>query len=69
MLKDGSLQSNSLAFNNCFSFRNIYQNGVKALSKIAFKNPVFCQKAQILYISDRTIMFKFYQHVVQTHIK
>ena len=46
MLKDDSLQINSLAFNNCFSYRNVFQNGVNALSKMVFKNPLFCQKAQ-----------------------
>ena len=37
MLKDGSLQMNILAFNNRFSYRNIFQNGVKTLSKIVLK--------------------------------
>ena len=44
--KDGSLQINILALNNCFSHRNIFQNDVNALSKMFFKNPVCCQKAQ-----------------------
>ena len=39
-LKDGSLQINSLALNNCFSYRNIFQNGVNTLSK-RFKKPGF----------------------------
>ena len=33
-LKDGSLLINTLASNICFSYRNIFQNGVDALSKI-----------------------------------
>ena len=33
-LKDGSLLINSLASNICFSYRNMFQNGVDALSKI-----------------------------------
>ena len=33
-LKDGSLLINILASNNCFSYRNIFQNGVNTLSKI-----------------------------------
>ena len=39
-LKDGSLQMNSLALNNCFSYRNVFQNGVNTLSK-RFKKPGF----------------------------
>ena len=33
-LKDGSLIINTLASNICFSYRNIFQNGVDALPKI-----------------------------------
>ena len=33
-LKDGSLLINTLASNICFSYRNLFQNGVDALSKI-----------------------------------
>ena len=33
-LKDGSLLINTLASNVCFSYRNIFQNGVDALPKI-----------------------------------
>ena len=33
-LKDGSLLINSLASNICFSYRNMFQNGVDALPKI-----------------------------------
>ena len=33
-LKDGNLLINSLASNVCFSYRNMFQNGVDALSKI-----------------------------------
>ena len=45
-LTDGSLEINSLALNNCFSYRNVYQNGANVLSKMVLKNPVFRQKAQ-----------------------
>ena len=45
-LKDGSLLINTLASNICFSYRNMFQNGVDTLSKIvdAFlsKNSKFC---------------------------
>ena len=45
-LKDGSPQVNSLAFNNCFSYRNCFQNGVNALwkKKWVLINPFFFQK-------------------------
>ena len=33
-LKEGSLSINTLASNICFSYRNMFQNGVDALSKI-----------------------------------
>ena len=33
-LKDGSLLINTLASNICFSYRNMFQNGADALSKI-----------------------------------
>ena len=32
-MKDGSLLINMFASNNCFNYRNIFQNGVDALSK------------------------------------
>ena len=35
-LEDGRLEINSLALNNCFSYRNDFQNGVNALSKMFF---------------------------------
>ena len=33
-LKDESLLSNTFASNNCFTYGNIFQNGIDALSKI-----------------------------------
>ena len=47
-LTDGSLEINSLALNNCFSYRNVFQNDANALSKMDLKYPFFfffCQKA------------------------
>ena len=46
--KDGSLEINSLALESCFSYRNIFQNGVNFFVKNGFKKtPVFLvQKAQ-----------------------
>ena len=40
-LKDGSLEINGSALNNCFSYRNVFQNGVNALSKIVLKHIFF----------------------------
>ena len=54
---NGSLKIIILPSNNCFSDRNVLQNGVNALSKMVSKNSVFCPKAQILYFSDRTTRF------------
>ena len=55
-----NLQINSLASNNCFSHRNVFQNGVNALSKIAFKNPgFFFKKLKILCSSYRTFFSNF----------
>ena len=42
-LKDDSLWINILASNNCFSYRNIFQNGVNTLSKLVNH---FLSKAQ-----------------------
>ena len=41
-LKDDSLWINSIAWNNCISHRNVFQNGINALSKWW---TIFCQKA------------------------
>ena len=47
-LKDGTLEINSLALNNCVSYSNIFQNGVNAYSKISLECPAFYQMAQNL---------------------
>ena len=43
-LKDDSLYINSLASNNCFSHRNVFQNGVNTFLKIVnhLKSSKFC---------------------------
>ena len=56
-LKDGSLLINTLASNICFSYRNMFQNGVDALSKIV--DAFFVKKFKISSSSDYPIMFKF----------
>ena len=43
--KGYSLQINSLAFSRCFSYRNVFQNGVNALSKLVLKNSGFLSKS------------------------
>ena len=65
-LKDNSLLINSLASNNCFSHRNIFQNGVNTLSKLVNH---FLSKSSKMYSLDHTILFKVHQHVVQILIK
>ena len=52
-LEDGCLQTNSLALNNNFSYRVVFQNGINALSKMVLK------KLNILCSLDHTILFKF----------
>ena len=46
-LKDGSLLINTLASNICFSYRNMFQNGVDALSKIV---DAFLSKSSKFYL-------------------
>ena len=45
-LKDGRLLINTLASNICFSYRNMFQNGVDALSKIV---DAFLSKSSTFY--------------------
>ena len=56
-LKDGSLLINTLASNICFGYRNMFQNGVDALSKVV--DAFFVKKLKISSSSDYPIMFKF----------
>ena len=46
-LKDGSLLINTFASNICFSYRNMFQNGVDALSKIV---DAFLSKSSKFYL-------------------
>ena len=59
-LTDGGLQINSLEINNCFSCRNVSQNGVNALSFGFLKTCFFVKKLKILCSLDNTILFKFH---------
>ena len=63
-LKDDSLKINSLALNNCFSHRNIFQNGINTLSKMVnhflSKSSKFCIVWTIRFCSNFTIMWSKY---------
>ena len=56
-LKDGFLEINSLALNNCFSYRNVFQNGVNTLSKMVLKTRFLfcfvCHKSQNVMSKSR----------------
>ena len=54
-LKDGSLEINSLALNNCFSYRNVFKNSAKALSKMVLKTRFLSKSSKFRMIS--TIRF------------
>ena len=64
-----SLQINSLALNNYFSYRNGFQNGVNALSKMVLKNAFFFVIKLKISCSLDTVLFKFHLHAVQTFLK
>ena len=59
-LEDGSFQIDSLVLNICFSYRNVFQNGVNALSKMVLKNRLFVKKLKISRGLENTILFKFH---------
>ena len=67
-LKDGSPQSISLASNNCFSYTDVFQNGVNALSKMVnlffffflLKSSKFCVVQTIRFCSNFTSMLSKY---------
>ena len=41
-----SLEINSLALSNCFRYRNVFQNGVNALSKKVLKRQFFVKSSK-----------------------
>ena len=55
-LKDSCLKIDSLPLNICFSYRNVFQNGVIALSKMALKTRFFVKKL-VFFFTFRTIRF------------
>ena len=44
--KDGSLESNNLASWNCFTCRNLFQNGANDMSECLTFETAFCKKAK-----------------------
>ena len=66
-LKDDSLKINSLASNIFFQSQKRVPKWRQHFVKMI--NHFFVEKLQILFSSDHTILFKFYQHVVQILIK
>ena len=67
--KDGSLVLNTLASENCFICRNLFQNGANDMSECLTCETAFCKKLKILYSSDHPILIKFRQLVVNIVIK
>ena len=66
-LKDSSLQINSWAPNNYFSYRNVFQNAITLYQKSFYK--AFVKKLKISCCLNHTILFKFYKHVVQIFLR
>ena len=67
--KDGSLVLNTLVSWNCFTCRNLFQNGANDMSECLTCETAFCKKLKILYSSDHLILIKFPQLVVNIVIK
>ena len=67
--KDGSFVLNTLASWNCFTCRNLFQNGANDMSECLTFETAFCKKLNILYSSDHPILIKFRQLVVNIVIK
>ena len=58
-----------LIVENNFSNRNVFQNGVNTLSKMAIKTRFSVKKLKISCSLDHTILFKFHWHMVQTFLR
>ena len=56
-LKDDSLEINTLALNNCFSYRNVFQNDVSVWSKMVLKKTGFLSKKPPKFGVVSTIRF------------
>ena len=68
-LKDGSLLINTLPSNICFSYSNVFQNGVDALSKIADAFLSKSSKFYLVWIIRQCSNFASLEAVAQTLIK
>ena len=69
-LKAGSLQINSsTSSNNRFSYRNVFQNEVNALSKMVLKTGFSSISSEIPYSFDNMILFKFHWPLVPIFFK
>ena len=53
--KDGSLELNTLASWNCFTFRNLFQNGANDMSEWLTSETAFVKKLKVLYSFDHPI--------------
>ena len=60
-----TLKINTLPSNNCFSHRNVLQNGVSALSKMVLKELGFLTKNSNFVHFRPYDLVQFRQHVVQ----
>ena len=67
--KDGSLVLTTLASWNCFTCRNLFQNGANDMSECLTCETVFCKKLTIMSSSDHPILIEFRQLVVNIVIK
>ena len=67
--KHGSLVLDTLASWNCFTCRNLFQNGANDMSECLTFERLFVKKLKILYSSDHPILIKFRQLVVNIVIK
>ena len=71
--KDGSLVLNTLescgVSRNCFTCKNLFQNGANDISECLTCETTFCKKLEILFSLDHPILIKFRQLVVIIVIK
>ena len=68
--KDGSLVLNTLASWNCFTCRNLFQNGANDMSECLYHlKRLYVKKLKILCSSDHPILIKFRHLVVNIVIK
>ena len=66
---DAKVFKNTLASWNCFTCRNLFQNGANDMSECYHLKRLFVKKLKILYCSDHPILIKFRQLVINIVIK